>query len=183
MTDLPTYVLERTFDAPRELVWKTWTDPQLLSRWYGPRVETVVHRLELKPGGLWLFATPHPDYSLRRFKDRATDAIGKDQTHINVHPPAVWRGWCEAAGFRMLKHFGDGLWDVPYFPLIPKVVQFGLFGLPALAYLFLEFHGPRVLYSVFHDGSCPPQHLGGAVTLAAVWLTTASVAFKRFGWQ
>ena len=54
MSDLPIYVLERVFDAPRELVWKTWTDPQLLTRWYGPNVETIVHRLELKPGGLWL---------------------------------------------------------------------------------------------------------------------------------
>ena len=54
MTDLPTYVLDRVFDAPRELVWKTWTDPKLLPRWYGPNVETIVHRLELKPGGLWL---------------------------------------------------------------------------------------------------------------------------------
>ena len=54
MSDLPTYVLERTFDAPRELVWKTWTDPALLPRWYGPNVETIVHRLDLKPGGLWL---------------------------------------------------------------------------------------------------------------------------------
>ena len=54
MSDLPSYVLERTFDAPRELVWRTWTDPQLASRWYGPNVETIVHRLDLKPGGLWL---------------------------------------------------------------------------------------------------------------------------------
>ncbi len=54
MADLPTYVLEREFDAPRELVWKTWTDPDLLVRWYGPRVETIVHRLDLTPGGLWL---------------------------------------------------------------------------------------------------------------------------------
>ena len=54
MSDLPTYVLERIFDAPRELVWKAWTDPELLPRWYGPNVETVIHRLELKPGGLWL---------------------------------------------------------------------------------------------------------------------------------
>ena len=54
MGNLPTYVLERAFDAPRELVWKTWTDPELLPRWYGPGVETIVHRLELKPGGLWL---------------------------------------------------------------------------------------------------------------------------------
>src|SRR5512145_740421 len=29
----------------------------------------------LEPGGLWLFATPNPDYSLRRFKDRDNDAI------------------------------------------------------------------------------------------------------------
>ncbi len=54
MSELPTYVLEREFDAPRELVWKTWTDPELLPRWYGPNVETIVHRLDLKPGGLWL---------------------------------------------------------------------------------------------------------------------------------
>lgn len=91
-----------------------------------------VHAL-LKPGGLWLFATPHPDYSLRRFKDRETDAIGKDKTHINVHPPEQWRTWCDEAGFEMIKHFGDGLWDVPYLPVIPRVVQFGMFGLPALA--------------------------------------------------
>lgn len=54
MSELPTYVLERVFNAPRELVWKTWTDPKLLARWYGPNVETIVHRLEVKPGGLWL---------------------------------------------------------------------------------------------------------------------------------
>ena len=54
MSDMPTYVLEREFDAPRALVWKAWTDPALLPRWYGPRVETIVHRLELNPGGLWL---------------------------------------------------------------------------------------------------------------------------------
>jgi SAM-dependent methyltransferase len=87
----------------------------------------------LRPGGLWLFATPHPDYSLRRFKDRDSDAIGKDKTHINVHPPGQWRAWCEQAGFGMVKHFGDGLWDVPYLPVVPKAIQFGIFGLPALA--------------------------------------------------
>ena len=54
MPDLPAYVLERTFDAPRELVWRTWTEPELLARWYGPNVETIVHRLDVKVGGLWL---------------------------------------------------------------------------------------------------------------------------------
>ncbi|QDG78965.1 SRPBCC domain-containing protein [Labrenzia sp. PHM005] len=54
MTELPEYVLTRKFNAPRDLVWKTWTDPDLLARWYGPGVETVIHQLDVKPGGLWL---------------------------------------------------------------------------------------------------------------------------------
>lgn len=90
-----------------------------------------INRL-LVDGGLWLFATPNPNYRLRRFKDSATDAIGKDPTHINVHPPQQWRVWADEAGFKMLRHFGDGLWDVPYFPLIPAKLQFAILGLPAL---------------------------------------------------
>ena len=54
MSEMPTYVLERAFDAPRDLVWKTWTDPSLIARWYGPNVETIVHKLDVRPGGLWL---------------------------------------------------------------------------------------------------------------------------------
>lgn len=54
MSDAPTYVLERVFVAPRKLVWKVWTDAELLPRWYGPGVETIVHRLDVRPGGLWL---------------------------------------------------------------------------------------------------------------------------------
>lgn len=85
----------------------------------------------LHPGGLFFFATPHPEYALRRFKDRETDAIGKDKTHINCHVPSVWKAWCEGAGLRTLKQFGDGLWDVPYVPLIPTKLQFALLGWPA----------------------------------------------------
>ena len=36
------------------------------------------------------------------------------------------------SGFTLLRHFGDGLWDVPYFPIVPRAVQFGVLGLPAL---------------------------------------------------
>ena len=90
-----------------------------------------IHRI-LKPDGIFLFATPNPNYSLRRFKDHQTDAIGKDPTHINVQPPSQWVAWLNDHQFEMLTHFGDGLWDVPYVPLIPKGIQFGMFGLPAL---------------------------------------------------
>jgi 2-polyprenyl-3-methyl-5-hydroxy-6-metoxy-1,4-benzoquinol methylase len=86
----------------------------------------------LTDDGLLLFATPNPRYGLRKFKDHDTDAIGKDPTHINVQSPRTWRQWAEAANFEVVQHFGDGLWDVPYLPFIPKSIQFGVFGLPAL---------------------------------------------------
>lgn len=54
MADLPEYVLDRTFDAPRDMVWRAWTDPALLHRWYGPNIETVIHKYDLRPGGVWL---------------------------------------------------------------------------------------------------------------------------------
>jgi SAM-dependent methyltransferase len=86
----------------------------------------------LEPGGVLLFATPHPGYALRRLKDPRTDAIGMDPTHINCHPPARWSGWARAAGLETIASFGDGLWDVPYLPLVPARLQLCVFGLPAL---------------------------------------------------
>ena len=54
MSDLPEFILDREFDAPRELVWQAWTNPDFLQRWYGPGVETVIHKFELETGGEWL---------------------------------------------------------------------------------------------------------------------------------
>ncbi|MEM8919983.1 MAG: SRPBCC domain-containing protein [Pseudomonadota bacterium] len=54
MGDLPVYVLERRFNASRDLVWRAWTEPDLLSHWFGPNIETIIHKFELEPGGLWL---------------------------------------------------------------------------------------------------------------------------------
>ncbi|MFI2705897.1 SRPBCC domain-containing protein, partial [Nocardioides sp. CER28] len=35
--DLPTITITREFDAPRELVFRAWTDPELLVQWLGPK--------------------------------------------------------------------------------------------------------------------------------------------------
>jgi uncharacterized protein YndB with AHSA1/START domain len=48
-TDL---VLERLLDAPRDLVWKAWTDPEQLRKWWAPRpYQTPECEMELRPGG------------------------------------------------------------------------------------------------------------------------------------
>jgi uncharacterized protein YndB with AHSA1/START domain len=54
MSEMPEYLIDRVFDAPRELVWQAWTDPTILHQWYGPGVETTIHEFNLKPGGSWL---------------------------------------------------------------------------------------------------------------------------------
>lgn len=52
----------RLFDAPRELVWKTFTDPQYLARWWGPNGFTLTtSSMEVKPGGVWRFVMHGPD--------------------------------------------------------------------------------------------------------------------------
>lgn len=46
--------ITRTFDAPRELVWKAWTDPQMVMEWKGPRGFKVTEYVNSeKPGGMW----------------------------------------------------------------------------------------------------------------------------------
>jgi uncharacterized protein YndB with AHSA1/START domain len=44
--------LKRTFDAPRELVFKAWTDPSLLAKWWGPTgFTTPICQVDPRPGG------------------------------------------------------------------------------------------------------------------------------------
>lgn len=45
-------VLTRMFNAPRELVYRAWTDPELLARWWGPKDFTnPVCEVDARPGG------------------------------------------------------------------------------------------------------------------------------------
>ncbi len=44
--------ITRVFDAPRELVWKAWTDPKMVTKWWGPRgVTTPTCELDARVGG------------------------------------------------------------------------------------------------------------------------------------
>lgn len=55
-------VIERIFDAPRELVWQVWTDPQHVARWFGPRgFTTRVEELDLRVGGRSSYVMVGPD--------------------------------------------------------------------------------------------------------------------------
>jgi uncharacterized protein YndB with AHSA1/START domain len=54
--------LTRMFDAPRARVWKAWTDPERLKRWWGPEgFSSPVCRIDLRVGGAYLFCMRSPE--------------------------------------------------------------------------------------------------------------------------
>ena len=60
--DEPIIAFTRLLDAPRELVWKVWTDPKHVGQWWGPNGFSVTtHSISVKPGGLWDFIMHGPD--------------------------------------------------------------------------------------------------------------------------
>ena len=55
-------VLERTLDAPRDLVWTAQTDPEHLKHWFAPRPYQITEaEIDLKPGGLFRIRMTGPD--------------------------------------------------------------------------------------------------------------------------
>ncbi len=47
--------IERVFNAPRERVWRAFTDPKLVAQWWGRGNKLVIERLEVRKGGHWRF--------------------------------------------------------------------------------------------------------------------------------
>jgi uncharacterized protein YndB with AHSA1/START domain len=62
MTDKLDLVLERTINAPRDLIWKAWTDPKLLKQWFAPKPYEISEvELDLRPGGVFRIRMVGPD--------------------------------------------------------------------------------------------------------------------------
>lgn len=55
-------VIERTFDAPRTLTWRYWTEPELLMQWWGPKTLTSpAATIDFRVGGKYHFCMRMPD--------------------------------------------------------------------------------------------------------------------------
>lgn len=56
------YVMTRVFDAPRELVYQAYTDPDIVPHWWGLRSSTTaVDSMDVKPGGAWRYIQREED--------------------------------------------------------------------------------------------------------------------------
>lgn len=71
-------VITREFDAPRALVFKAFTDPNAVSKWWGPRdLSTKVDKMEVRPGGIWRFIN----------RDAGGDEFGFHGVYHSVQAP------------------------------------------------------------------------------------------------
>ncbi|HWA95383.1 MAG TPA: SRPBCC domain-containing protein [Terracidiphilus sp.] len=62
VNDTDRLVITRIFDAPRELVWKAWTDPKYVMQWWGPKGFTApVCKMDFRVGGKFLYCMRTPD--------------------------------------------------------------------------------------------------------------------------
>jgi uncharacterized protein YndB with AHSA1/START domain len=72
---------DRVFDAHRDRVWRAFTDPELIARWWARGNELIIERMEVERGGHW------------RFVERSADGIhGFEGRYREVTPPQrlVW---------------------------------------------------------------------------------------------
>ncbi len=62
MTQETDLVLERTLDAPVDLVWEAYTNPEHIKQWFAPKPYKIIEvELDLKPGGIFRFRMIGPD--------------------------------------------------------------------------------------------------------------------------
>lgn len=101
--------LVRVFDAPRDAVWRAWTEPEQLAQWFGPRgISTPLDkiRMDLRPGG---------EASLVMVDDATGAEYPNTGTYVEVVPPErlVWKddGFPDGTGAGtvtvMLRDLGD----------------------------------------------------------------------------
>jgi uncharacterized protein YndB with AHSA1/START domain len=90
------FTIVRAFDAPREVVWRAWAEPEQLAQWFGPRgISTPLDkiRMDLRPGG---------QASLVMVDDASGVEYLNTGTYLEIVPPErlVWKddGFSDGTG-------------------------------------------------------------------------------------
>ena len=86
-------VIERSFDAPANLVWQMWTQPDHFKKWYGPQGFTVpVAEMELRVGGRRLICMASPDGSMKMWTTGEYVEIVPNERLVYTESPADENG-------------------------------------------------------------------------------------------
>jgi uncharacterized protein YndB with AHSA1/START domain len=108
--------LVRRFEAPRTKVWKAWTEPSHLSRWWGP-MENPVCQVDLRPGGAYRFVMRSPDgveYPLTGIFKEVVEPARLVMTMDTSEHPLEWQ--------HLLNTYRGVRKDAPAVPLLTTVL-------------------------------------------------------------
>jgi uncharacterized protein YndB with AHSA1/START domain len=90
--------LSRVFSAPRDIVFRAWTDPHHLAQWWGPRgCSTVIDEMDIRPGGAWRYAMHAPDGNVYRFDGVYIEIAEPERLVFDgfIHGSPAQRVWTE----------------------------------------------------------------------------------------
>jgi SAM-dependent methyltransferase len=145
----------------RQRCRKTATDAVVLEEWQSQpdasfEVIVSLHTLEHLPqplpvmqqlaaklaaGGAFFFVVPNPGGIGHRLKGKRWFAY-RDPTHCSLLSRGEWVALVRRSGLEVVQVSGDGLWDAPYIPWVPTVVQRAFFGAPAAVQVFAPVARP-----------------------------------------
>lgn len=86
-------VIERVFDAPVDLIWQMWTQPEHFKNWYGPKGFTVpVAEMDVRVGGKHLFCMESPDGSMKMWSTGEYTEVVPNERLVYTDSPADENG-------------------------------------------------------------------------------------------
>lgn len=115
-----TLVLERIFQAPRELVFKAFSEAEHLKRWWGPKGWTIpVCNVDFRPGGIWHYCMKCEDKNLGDFY--GMEAWGKAlYKEISVPEQVVYTDWFSDAEGNIAENMPETLVTLDFVELDGK---------------------------------------------------------------
>jgi len=95
-------VTTRVLDAPRQLVFRAWTEPDHLARWWGPKGFTnTFQEFDMRPGGIWRFVMHGPDGVDYKNKSVFVEVVKPERIvfqHVSGHQFQVTTTFAEQGG-------------------------------------------------------------------------------------
>ena len=129
------FVISRTFDAPRELMWKAWTERARLMEWFGPKGFTMpAAKMDFRPGGSFHYCLAAPDghemwgkFVYREIAPPArivlVNSFSDEDGGITRHPMSPTWPLEMLSTFTLAEHNGKTTSTVEWSPLNPTVEE------------------------------------------------------------
>ncbi|HTL51784.1 MAG TPA: SRPBCC domain-containing protein [Planctomycetota bacterium] len=161
------FTLNRVFNAPRDLIWKCWTEKERLAEWWGPKgMALKVVKLDLRPGGIFLYSmtTPTGQEMFGRFVYREIQAPER-MSHVV--------SFCDAQG-QAIRHPGAPTWPIECLSIATFTEKAGKTTIAMQFYPLNASDEEIATFKAGHDGM--KQGFGGTYDQLDVYLAKKAVA-------